>query len=288
MQFDLFDPGHHTCLRNDVILALERDNTSAAAQALKILHQNYPDDGCLPALDALIRALHHGAPARMSDHAALDAAVADLQQLELLAQVALGSIAGTWLRQRWTALAQAAQSLPFCHDQPQLHAAPLWLRAHEWQRAADAVAVIESWRRIPVPLAWMLQARLSLQGVNANWGLLAELAWLAPKRLQTVLDLANDATLIALVNGFWQTFEGSGDSSDLCWLPAWLLTERPELASTLQQAQAGQHTAPEQTMRLLLELLGLERQARQRDLVDRRKTLRGLHPGLFAAYMARR
>jgi len=41
-------------------------------------------------------------------------------------------------------------------------------------------------------------------------------------------------------------------------------------------------------MRVLLELLGLERQGRQRDVIERRKTLRGLHAGLYAAYMASR
>ena len=31
------------------------------------------------------------------------------------------------------------------------HAAPLWLRAGDWQAAADAVGRIESWRRMPAP-----------------------------------------------------------------------------------------------------------------------------------------
>ena len=79
-----------------------------------------------------------------------------------------------------------------------------------------------------------------------------------------------------------------GDASDLAWFPAWVLTQRPALASALTQAQVSQHTAPEQAMRVLLELLGLERQGRQRDVIERRKTLRGLHAGLYAAYMASR
>ena len=56
----------------------------------------------------------------------------------------------------------------------------LWLRAGDFAAAADAVARIESWRRIPAPLAWMAEARYRLDGLDAHWGLLAELAWLAP------------------------------------------------------------------------------------------------------------
>ena len=41
-------------------------------------------------------------------------------------------------------------------------------------------------------------------------------------------------------------------------------------------------------MRVMLELLGLERQGRQRDLIELRKTLRGLNGALYAAYMATR
>ncbi|SCK08316.1 hypothetical protein VAR608DRAFT_0233 [Variovorax sp. HW608] len=37
-------------------------------------------------------------------------------------------------------------------------------------------------------------------------------------------------------------------------------------------------------MRLLLELLGLERQGRHHDVVERRKALRDTHPSLYAAY----
>lgn len=154
--------------------------------------------------------------------------------------------------------------------------------------AADAVARIESWRRIPAPLAWMLQARLALQGLQPNWGLLAELAWLSPSRLELVLSHRSDPLLVPLLARFGQTFEGAGDATDLAWFPAWVLTERPNLAPQLAQAQASLHRAPEQAMRLMLELLGLEHQGRHHDVIDRRKTLRGLHASLYAAYMASR
>ena len=41
-------------------------------------------------------------------------------------------------------------------------------------------------------------------------------------------------------------------------------------------------------MRLLLELLGLERQGRHRELVERRRALRDTHASLWCAYMRTR
>ena len=65
-----------------------------------------------------------------------------------------------------------------------------------------------------------------------------------------------------------------------------MLTQKPALANALGGAQRSLDSAPEQAMRLLLELLGLERQGRHHDVVSHRKLLRGRHPALYAAYMA--
>jgi hypothetical protein len=192
------------------------------------------------------------------------------------------------MKQRWQELAERATALAYHPDHKESHAAPLWLQAGQWQAAANAVARIESWRRIPAPLAWMLQARLALQGLQSNWGLLAELAWLSPTRSQQVFSASPEPLLQQLLAKFGAGFEGEGDVSDLAWFPAWVLTERPKLAEYLAQAQTGQHSAPEQALRLMLELLGLEHQGRHHDLVQRRKTLRGLHASLYSAYMASR
>ena len=77
--------------------------------------------------------------------------------------------------------------------------------------AADAVARIASWRRIPAPLAWMCEARWLLDGLDTCWGLLAELAWLAPARFDALLQRRADPLLQRLRRQFDQGFEGSGD-----------------------------------------------------------------------------
>lgn len=290
MQLDFFNDSHSVNLRNDVILALQRCDVSAAQLAWETLGQHYPGDDCLLALQQLIVALAERSQAAFQNHAALCTERLALQNTTTPA--ALQSFGHTeaapWLRQRWRELATRAAALPFRAEHQEDHAAPLWLQARQWQAGADAVAQIESWRRIPVPLSWMLQARLQLQGLQANWGLLAELAWLAPRRLEIVVQQTDEPILQTLVRKFEESYEGAGTADDLAWLPAWVLTERPALAAALRQAQTGQHSAPEQAMRVMLELLGLERQGRQRDLIEQRKTLRGLSTALYSAYISTR
>jgi hypothetical protein len=289
-QFDFFTENHGVSLRNDVILAIEQADVPLARSALQILCKNYPQDDCLGELQLLIDSVQARTSALFGCHEALRSARLALQtQMTPAAQRALGErSAASWLRIRWGELAERAALLAFRPDQVQDHAAPLWLLAQQWQTAADAVAKIESWRRIPAPLAWMLQARLALQGLQTNWGLLAELAWLKPALLAEVIKLSPDLILQSMVNRFEQNFEGVGDDRDLAWFPAWVLIERPHLASALTLAQASGYSESEQAMRVLIELLGLERQGRQRDLVERRQTLRNLNSVLYAAYMEKR
>ncbi|MHB8947462.1 MAG: hypothetical protein ACYC4S_00175 [Rhodoferax sp.] len=49
-----------------------------------------------------------------------------------------------------------------------------------------------------------------------------------------------------------------------------------------------QHSAPEHALRLLVNLLGLERQGRQHDIVNHRKSLRDLNDWLYGEYMKTR
>ena len=157
------------------------------------------------------------------------------------------------------------------------------------------MAHIESWRRIPAPLAWMTEARHHLEGLRGNDGdregslsLLAELAWLSPSRFDTLAKRLADPSLERLLKKFGANFEGEGTSDDLAWFPAWALTEEAGLARWLGQAQPGLHTEPERAMRLMLDLLSLERQGRHHDLVAKRKLLRDVHASIYAAYMRTR
>ena len=290
MQFDLFNDSQSVAWRNDVIHAVAGADAVAARLAWDSLHQNCPQDDGLGPLWVLVTAVATDSAVPFRSHEALaDARRVLDQEIAPAEPRVMGTVdVERWLRTRWQALAARAAGLPYQPLQADDHAAPLWLRAGNWQAAADAVTGIASWRRIPAPLAWMLQARLQLQGLPANWPLVAELAWLAPDRLDGVARAVAEPLLQALLRQFVQGFDGGDERSDLAWFPAWVLIEQPALAAALTQAQPSQHSAPEQAMRLMLQLLGLERQGRQRELIEHRKRLRDLQASLYNRYMARR
>lgn len=295
MQLDIFDHSRDVMLRNDVLLALEQHDAARARAAWEALHQEYPQDESLSPMRVLTEAVEararQASPRDLfSDHLALRRARLALHELTGSAALSLMGQKGAalWLRPFWQDLVRAAAYLPFRADAEQDHAAPMLLHLGDWQGAADAVARIESWRRIPAPLAWMTQAKLHLYGLQASWGLLAELAWLAPKRLDALVQGATEPLLLQLKDQFEAAIDPLDVATDLAWFPAWVLTERPQVVAFLAQAQASLHSAPEQAMRLLVNLLGLERQGRHHDIVSQRKSLRELNPWLYGAYMRTR
>ena len=60
------------------------------------------------------------------------------------------------------------------------------------------------------------------------------------------------------------------------------------LLPRLREARRGQDRAPERAFWQLVELLGLERQARHAELMAGRQRLRDAQPALYAAYMKSR
>lgn len=296
-QLDIFEHSREVMLRNDAAHALERREASAALQACNALTQEYPADDSLPSLRVLtdyLEAAEIGRDDAFRDHASLREARQMLEEsIRHAAQRTFGDRAAAgWLAASWQDIARCAGSLAFDARHPQDHAAPIWLRAGNWEAAAQAVATIESWRRKPAPLAWMAETRLHLLGLQATWPLLAELGWLSPTLLENVAQRSPDPLLPQLIRSFEAKFDatapGDGEIADLSWFAAWVLIERPGLREHLALAQASLHSAQEQAMRLLVELLGLERQGRHADIVERRKVLRDLQPSLYAAYIKSR
>ncbi|MEP6723041.1 MAG: hypothetical protein ABJA77_16480 [Variovorax sp.] len=289
-QLDIFDHSRDTVLCNDVVAALECRDAISARSAWGIFAEEFPSHESLAPLSVLVDAIEQRAVSPFQDHESMhDACRALSEVIEPAALRILGERAGdAWLVTLWREMAQRASQLPFRPERSDDHAAALWLRAGDWAAANHAVARIESWRRIPAPLEWMAEARYRVHDLDGAWGLLAELAWLSTDRFDHLTKRLADPLLEKLRKRFDATFEGHGDVRDLAWFPAWILTEKPGLSRLLGEAQRALHTEPEQAMRLLLELLGLERQGRHHDLVARRRALRDAHPSLYAAYMRTR
>ncbi|CAB3809308.1 hypothetical protein LMG28614_07008 [Paraburkholderia ultramafica] len=289
-QLDIFADSRDVMLRNDVLDALQRRDAVEARQAWQKLVDDFPDNETLAGLATLIGVLEGDSATPFADHRALATACRHLgDAVEPAARRLLGDAAGqAWTASCWRAVAQQAAALPFRAEERDHHAAPLWLRAGDWGEARRAVERIESWRRIPAPLAWMAEARYRADGLESALPLLTELAWLSSVRLADLLHRFADTSIDTLRKKFDATFDGAGQVSDLVWLPAWVLTEKPGLATLLREAQPSRQTAPERAVRLLLQILSLERQGNQHELVERRKALRDLHAGLYAAYLKTR
>ena len=225
-------------------------------------------------------------PASVTDR---EAAIAILQEtggsIAAAANEVFGRAAQEWLSPLWVELAAAIAKYPFDSCNESLHAAPLLLHAGYWADAAACIESIESWRRQPAPLGWMIEARCQLGGFDAIWPLLAELAWMAPRRAQALAPRLELPALDRLVRGFDAEFEGEGRPDDFSWLPAWALIADGRLAEGLRQTQDGAHSQPESCARIVLGLRTLERQGRHGELVENRRKLREAQPALFARYM---
>jgi hypothetical protein len=290
MQLDIFADSRDVMLRNDVLSALQCYDARETQQSLQRLSDEYPGDNSVSQLTILADALDLRSAAAFSDHsAAAEARCALVEKTTSAALRIFGERAGTqWLVPLWRELAQRASLLPFRANSIDTHAAALWLQAGAWSAARDAVLTIESWRRIPAPLMWMAEASYWLDALEATWPLLAELAWLAPDRFARLAGRLGDKSLDLLLKKFHAGFEGAGDGTDIAWFPAWVMIEKPALARLLGPAQPSTQTSAERAMRLLLELLSLERQGRHFELLDCRKKLQGLHASLYTCYMSTR
>jgi hypothetical protein len=289
MQFDLFEYNRDTGMRHDVLKALEQFDAPAARQALATLQDSFPQDATLPDMLSLIAALEQSTPGPFPTHSAAATLRLCLSQVEAIALYMFEPAQGQqWLDKLWGATALRAAALPFLAKESENHAAPLYLRAHDWPAAESAVSAIASWRRIPAPLAWMAEAKYHLEGLTAVWPLLCELAWIAPGRFVDLVQRLADPALSALLKKFYAEFEGHGDESDVSWFPAWLLIENGALVAHLYDLQPARDGAPEQAALTLRELLGLERRGQQQAIIERRRRLQGLQPHLYAAYMKTR
>lgn len=288
-QLDIFEDGAERMRLNDLVSALERDDIPAARLAVAALSAEFPDNPQLKAAALLISSLARAAEARaLPDLDAADRARNVIERDLAPAAIALlgAAEAGPWLARRWRELALRAAALPFQRNRADSHAATLWLRAGAWVEAVAAVQCIESWRRVPRALAWMLHARCQADGIDACWPWLTELCWLAPTRVPAVLAALPDHRLHKALRKFEAEFDLETERS--AWLPAWLAIDQPLLATPLAQAQAVGNGEPERAFRLVVGLILLEGVGRHHDIVARRKQLRDLQPTLFALYMRSR
>lgn len=289
MQLDLFEHSRQVMLRNAVIDALKRRDPDAGEKAVAALAAEYGADPLLADMEELCRRLRDSP---LPDGFTLAATATLLRETEErcvpAAARVLGAAADAWLAPLWRALARVAADFPFDPQAETVHAAPLLMRAGDWQAAVASVEAIPSWRRRPAPLGWMIEARFRVDGLDAVWPMIAELAWMAPQRARLLLPQLSDSLLARQTRRFENEFDGSDAQDAYAWFPAWLLIEDGRLAVKLRPAEAGSATPPERCARLVMTLLALEREGRHAELVENRLRLRDINGALFAMYMQNR
>jgi hypothetical protein len=290
-QLDIFDDSRDTALRNDIAQALLRGDLLAAQRSADALHAEFGSDPVLAPAAVLIehlRCQQSVAPGESADVAeVLDRRGRLDGSIATAASAALGpQDASAWLAAQWCWLAGRAGKIAWHPGHADAHAAALYLRGQAWPQAAEAVARIESWRRIPLPLLWMTQARWRSDGADAAWPLLAEALWLAPARAAALLRQLADARLDKATRRFEELFEPEADG--WAWLPAWMLVDQPLLAGPLSAATPPPDSAPGDAFKLVMALLRLEREGRHREIIEHRSRMKSLSALLFAAYMGTR
>jgi hypothetical protein len=293
-QLDIFEDSRDVALRNDLVQALLDGDPLAARRIADTLRAEFGADPVLAPAAALIehQQWRQSLPAEgrldvttlMDARHRLDGPVAAAAAAVFGAPGALA-----WLAGQWGWLAGQASGIGWHPAHAEVHAAALYLRGQAWPLAAEAVARIDSWRRIPLPLLWMTQARWRGDGADAAWPLLAEALWLAPARAAALLPALADKRLDPLVARFEERFDTSaGAAADWAWLPAFALVDQPLLAGPLSPATPPEEAAPGRAFSVMMALLRLERQGRHHEIVEHRARLQALSATLFAAYMVTR
>ncbi len=288
MQLDLFAHSRDVMLRNDLVEALRARDLPAGRKARARLAAACPQDALLAPAESLLAQLGHRIRP-FTEPLAASRAVAHIDgEIRRAAVQVFGPGKGDeWLAPLWLAMGDAVAALPFHPEVPAAYAAGLLIRARQWHRAREALEAIPSWRRIPHPLAWMSEIAFELEGLDAAWPLLAELAWLDPARFAALARHLAAPPLARLLREFDRDLV-TDDDAELAWFPAWALVADPELADVLRSAHTPAQSPPEQAAHAVMQLLALERQGRHQEVVARRKLLRALNEALFERYMATR
>lgn len=299
MQLDLFLHSADVSLRNAVVDALQHRDPGAMRAAIDQLRAHFPNDDSLAGFERLFTELLSLGQLALSPTAiAGQLERIDRQLLPLLKELIGNRAAQCWLAPTYTDLARSVAGQAFVRNLATTHAAALFLKAGALPEARAALTEIPSWRRIPEPLAWMLEIALRENKPTEFWPLLAELAWIAPAVLDTVLTWlpesrgqSSSSSVLRLYREFGARaeLEADDENQEAAWFPAWLLVEHAELLPLLRGADARAHNSrPARTAALLFDLLTGERHGAAPAMAAQRRQLRDLSAPLFARYMARR
>jgi hypothetical protein len=274
-QLDIFADSRDTWLGNALIDALIARDAAQAVVALEELRKEAPDHPHLSAFGLLRDFLRDGEWDALPVAHAVRRAETEL----IPACAALGGRAEEFLCHFWRRLVQRATA-PYDPACPDAHAAALWLRAGDYEKADAAAGEVPGSDQLPEVLRWRCVAKHRLGGLDAALPFVMRLAWNAPERMSAMVAELGDPLLIRA----WREFGTALGDLDAAWFPAWFLHEHP---GTLLPADAPQ-SAPAAAAGAVARLLDLEKRGHSTALVNLRGQLRALGETFYGFYMARR
>ncbi|MDR1662688.1 MAG: hypothetical protein LBR95_09780 [Azoarcus sp.] len=289
MQLDLFLDSRDVQLRNVAVDALRRRDGDALREAIGRLRAEFPDDYSLADLDTLTDATRASEDVRDAPPARIAERLAhiDTRFAPALRRLLGEAPAKRWLEPLFKALAASAAARAFQREHALTHAGALFLRGNDFAAAREAIVRIPSWRKIPEPLAWMIEITWCEDKPEDYWPLSAELAWIAPPLFDSVLSRAAPEAVRRLYRAFLSEFEPDDEAGESAWFPAWLLVEHSELLEYFRPIDP-HPSNPARCAALLVNLLTGERLGLSSRLIEQRLQLRSLAPRLFERYMALR
>lgn len=285
-QLDLFADSEDVARRNAVVAALLRKDAVEASAAIDTLKASLPTDAVLAPASVILAHLITPCPA-IIDHQTAASEMGRLREtIGPAAEQLFGvTAAAQWVHADWLAMAKRFNGMDFDRQWPDVHSASLLCMLARWDEAIPLALRIPGWRRLSSPLCWVAQCRCHLDGLDAAWPLLAELAWLAPAHFARLVPHLPAPGLHRLHDVFEREFHST--VTDYAWFPAWALIAYPDLRVVLACAE-GLDSPPERCFRTVLDLLVLERKGLQSEMIQRRKDLHAQHRDLFEFFMQTR
>ncbi len=272
-QLDLFFDSRAQVLETRVCDALAQRRPAEALAAVRELMLADPDHRNLQGFLHLTQVLEPDPQAQPETR------LTDLEAIGPLAHSLLGHRARDLLAPLWAALAESVAGRPFDPQAPDLHAAPLWVRAGRWGPAREAVEAQPDWRDHPKLVLIHAEACRQVRDRAAAWRDWLGLCWDHPQAAEAALDARGlpDRTLADL----WARFGDLDPPLSLDEFPPWLLCADPGLRHAVPPEAAPSGPRGE-AFRLVHRLLGGE------DGMPLRQALAGVSPALLRVYLARR
>ncbi len=276
-QLDLFLDSSEAIAVGELAAALAMRDADTADRRLARLVRLNAQHWAVPDAQSLVDALRAAPPATQ------EAAIERLDVLERrwrpAACAVLHADARDFLAPLWRDAGAALSGALFVPEQPRRHASWAYLNGLDWANAAASAetALAQTWHPdLAARLAEALWRQRRQAAARKQW---FSLCWRAPDRLEWLIDQPRFPD--AMLRQAWQAAKEADLEPPLtvAWLPAWMALEGAAAGCTA----SGGDSAPQQAFDLLLSLAagGSDRQ-----VIDDRRALQELHPGLLARYLA--